>query len=108
MPRDLSRPPTCTKRRHERPIACDCCSCSICFACHELMPCMMHEPFFRDQLNPEGDRLQADGGAPESIAARCAACATGAHDNCDRKIPFATGPSCCCTPRVAAKPEVIG
>lgn len=48
MPRD--RPPTCAGDFHERRIRCDECSCSICFACHELMPCEMHRPFFVDQL----------------------------------------------------------
>lgn len=26
------------------------CACSVCFDCHELHPCEMHRPFFRDQF----------------------------------------------------------
>lgn len=52
MPRN--RPPKCRGGKHERPVRCDCCSCKVCFACHELMPCEMHRPFFLDQLKTGG------------------------------------------------------
>ena len=48
MPR--LEPPKCKGKYHEREVKCDECACSICWACHTLMPCWMHFGFFKDQF----------------------------------------------------------